>query len=585
MRYLLIGLFSVFSIFIFSQSDSTSRIDSILEIDVNNSIDFVDLKTISDCAHSHTCCESGCECCPLLSLPQEYDTTEIVRFENTSRYTVIERLRYAASYGKSKVHYLFESNNGKEITKYYSTKHNQGKSRHYLEGHREYLVNIEYSEGTDFEDGSEVVFDDDFRFYRISEDGQQLDFTFQITEKITENVHRVSILLNDQRVFGLTTSKGELIGQGVGYGWIRDPNENGHIIATQTNQLTNVFDRNGKLLFNKPFYGLEDIGGGFFKAKTKKGEVLVDAHGHKLGRHFDQLGTCSNGMIRIYKGGKYGFINTEGKLIIRPRFQSTLNFSNDRAAVSTEGEKWGFIDASGQFVIPVQFDDVKSFNGERACVAINNNENIEKWGVIDIKGDYIVELNYDNIYQFKDGYAKVRINEKGRGEGIIDLNGKVIIECQYGINGHGIHYPWFINDVILLKIYDKSSRLLLKNSKGKTVKELNDFTSGKLAQITNKLEWLPYFIVINKGGKKGMIDTDGNILIKANYDTIYLLDDSTALLSNGKKLSIINYINGKTTKITNDQLKIVPSMGLIVTESKEHISHYFNYKGELLSTY
>ncbi|MBU3187647.1 WG repeat-containing protein, partial [Clostridium estertheticum] len=79
-------------------------------------------------------------------------------------------------------------------------------------------------------------------------------------------------------------------------------------------------------------------------------------------------------------GGKWGFINKTGEIVIKPQFDFACNFSEGLAAIKVEG-KSGFINKNGKIVIKPQFDniydDVSSFHEGLAMVNIGG-----KWGFI-----------------------------------------------------------------------------------------------------------------------------------------------------------------------------------------------------------
>ncbi len=72
------------------------------------------------------------------------------------------------------------------------------------------------------------------------------------------------------------------------------------------------------------------------------------------------------GYAAVKKDGKWGFVDTEGALVIQPAFDSARSFANDLAAVKI-GDKWGFIDPKGALVIEAAFDDTKDFNSKGSC--------------------------------------------------------------------------------------------------------------------------------------------------------------------------------------------------------------------------
>mgnify|MGYP000979576927 CR=1 FL=1 len=73
-------------------------------------------------------------------------------------------------------------------------------------------------------------------------------------------------------------------------------------------------------------------------------------------------------LIQQYE--KFGFINSNGKIIIQPKFLSAENFSEGLAAVRTNGT-YGYIDATGHFTIPAIYDYAQPFSEGLALVHKN----------------------------------------------------------------------------------------------------------------------------------------------------------------------------------------------------------------------
>src|ERR1039457_6337748 len=69
----------------------------------------------------------------------------------------------------------------------------------------------------------------------------------------------------------------------------------------------------------------------------------------------------SAGLFPVNMGGKTGFINKEGKLIINPQYDNASNFY-DGLALVTIGSKSGYIDKEGKTVINPQFDHGGGFS-------------------------------------------------------------------------------------------------------------------------------------------------------------------------------------------------------------------------------
>ena len=107
---------------------------------------------------------------------------------------------------------------------------------------------------------------------------------------------------------------------------------------------------------------------------------------------FDEVDVLSeDGLIAVAKGGKWGFINTDGEVVIEPQYEKAGSFSNGLAAVCKDG-KWGFINQDNEVVIPCQFTEVTRFNVNGSCmvrvdvpeteaetdVMENNEENLQE---------------------------------------------------------------------------------------------------------------------------------------------------------------------------------------------------------------
>ena len=93
----------------------------------------------------------------------------------------------------------------------------------------------------------------------------------------------------------------------------------------------------------------------------------------------------------------------------------------DLARVKIGGKegKWGFIDTEGTIVINPQFDDAGPFSEGLAHVIIDS-----KGGFIDTKGQYVSNPQFDSAWDFSEGLARVRIGGK---EGFVDIEGNIVI--------------------------------------------------------------------------------------------------------------------------------------------------------------
>jgi hypothetical protein len=96
-------------------------------------------------------------------------------------------------------------------------------------------------------------------------------------------------------------------------------------------------------------------------------------------------GDFVNGLARWKFGNKYGFIDSTGKTVIKPKFDLTFHFSEGLAAVMLGG-KWGYIDTAGKMLIlPMPLMRAEDFHHGLAFVSTKDG----KYGYIDKSGKYV----------------------------------------------------------------------------------------------------------------------------------------------------------------------------------------------------
>ena len=195
--------------------------------------------------------------------------------------------------------------------------------------------------------------------------------------------------------------------------------------------------------------------------------ALIDTRGNNLtGYVWDWMYSQENGCVRVKKDGKYGFLNSEGELVIPPQYGVTGDFSEGVVFAQEEGEerlildeglnpvimldedgeavgetfsgryvdvmrlseglawycpndadlKLGYIDRSGKPVIPAQYDLAGDFHGGYAAVCAD-----DEWSVIDRQGNTVYTFGkVDDVKTLDGGYAITRRKE-GKDTTLWDL--------------------------------------------------------------------------------------------------------------------------------------------------------------------
>jgi hypothetical protein len=171
----------------------------------------------------------------------------------------------------------------------------------------------------------------------------------------------------------------------------------------------------------------------------------------------------------VAKNGLSGYIDTTGKVVIEPAYETVGFFHNGLAWVRTNNDKIGYIDADGKwvispkFVVAYNFDPVSglarvNFNGVLCytdtigqLIYIENSQDLGDfseglakvkidglYGYINNHKEWVIKPQFCNARNFKNGFASVCSNSKW---GVLDTTGKWVIE------------PTFkeMKDVVLLK--------------------------------------------------------------------------------------------------------------------------------------
>ena len=207
-----------------------------------------------------------------------------------------------------------------------------------------------------------------------------------------------------------------------------------------------------------------------------------------------------------YSNGKWGVIDNTGKTVI--------DFSYDEMIVVPNNKKSLFVCTY----------DVQDSSGEYKTKVLNEkNEEI-------LKGYNKVEAidNYDskqNVW-FEDNLLRVEKNNK---YGLIDFDGKVVLECEYD-------EIYSLKGVTENIIVEKEGKLGLVNAKGQTIIK-TEYSSIQTLEEGYKAEYL----VKNAEGKFGVISTSGTNILEPIYEEVkYLGSNEVYAVKTNGEIQLIN---------------------------------------------
>jgi hypothetical protein len=234
------------------------------------------------------------------------------------------------------------------------------------------------------------------------------------------------------------------------------------LAAVEINGRYGFIDRSGNVVIppQYQYVTFRKFSGGFTAVKVSfdEKENFIDKKGNFLRKdQFDEIRFFSEGLAAVKCGGKWGYINPEGKQVIPFIFNNALSFSEGMAAVKVEN-KAGYIDKSGKFCIQPAFDRASLFSEGLAAVMIGN-----EWGYINMRGDMVIEPKFDRGSVFSDGLAHVVIDHEGHC--FIDKKGRLKFCASmpgYGDFQGGIVQIVFpqLGGVVYIQYYNKKGKLI-----------------------------------------------------------------------------------------------------------------------------
>ncbi len=257
----------------------------------------------------------------------------------------------------------------------------------------------------------------------------------------------------------------------------------------------------------------------------------------------------SDGRSAILVCRKYGYIDEEGTIVIAPQYDAAGKFSEDRAPVKI-GQQFGSIDKTGRVVIPAKFDSVFDFSEGHAGAVVRGRK-----GIIGKMGEWVVEPRFDELLGLSEGLSAARL---GSHWGFINVKGGTVIPFQYKSAGSFSNGRAIVTtDAGEQELIDASGDVILRNvnapwgfSEGLAPAQLKEEdpyryidASGRV-KIAGPFETaLPFAegsAAVQSGGHWGFIDNTGKFLIEPKFDNAQPFSHGLANVKLGDKWGIID---------------------------------------------
>jgi len=170
--------------------------------------------------------------------------------------------------------------------------------------------------------------------------------------------------------------------------------------------------------------------------KTSHGEVwhvsftgIVTKLQRSPGEAVSTITIENEGYRAIQKDGKWGFVDTQGRLRIPNRYDGVQNFSESLAAFSLR-KKWGFLNHDDQIIIQPAYEEVGNFiNG----LSIVKQKGL--YGILSKQGQLVLQCRYKSIQKLASGYFQLQ-NENlfglANADGVLQYEPKYTSQQQVG---------------------------------------------------------------------------------------------------------------------------------------------------------
>ena len=248
---------------------------------------------------------------------------------------------------------------------------------------------------------------------------------------------------------------------------------------------------------------------------------------------------AQNLKVFVNNKGKIGFVNSQGKEIVKCLYDNALPF-NDGVAIVSKSDKFGLLDINGNLILPVKYSQISLWAKDMYLIKSG-----KKMGLCNSKGEIVLPVKYSHISKLNT-YGKALIALGGKATksedgtymanakyGIIDAHGKILINPLY----KGLYEFSF----------DAEGGALYE---GKRLAYSYHYTKDTLITDCSYMGFSKNPLSIFKAG---LIDANGQILLAPNiYNTIMEpRGDMMRYYISKKKKTICGYYNIKTKESFN----------------------------------
>lgn len=187
--------------------------------------------------------------------------------------------------------------------------------------------------------------------------------------------------------------------------------------------------------YARPFSGgLAAVVTGHWRSETEIDGLygFVDLDGKEvIPCEYEDVDSFSGGIAAVFKNRKWGGIDRQGNMVIKPQFDDSFCFTSDIAVVGIRTDKlrFGYIDKQGRVIVPCRYDAALDFDGDHAWVEKDGEMfRIDKTGT-PIPGVKLHNFSWGGKYGFLSGALE---DEAGKLHyGLLNKAGKLLMPFEF----------------------------------------------------------------------------------------------------------------------------------------------------------
>lgn len=330
-----------------------------------------------------------------------------------------------------------------------------------------------------------------------------------------------------------------------------EPFKNG-LAVVSTFGTWGAVNRQGNFVIPLKYKDIKIGGDGSYVLQDQAGKItMYDSKGKvqlKLEGRFDSVMPFTEGLAPVSKDGKWGYINSAGKIVVPLQYKKVTPFRGGRAFVGREPVfKFGATDEQGQGSGPISNPSAAS-NADPltvSLVSISDEDFLEKniaFAQIDKTGKVVSDWRYRHVPQTEpQGDQRLWLVAQGDQFGALNLDGKVAIPFEYETI-----YPITGGYFGL-----KGNKNVFFDHKGKVIRTI--YKSGERRPLNQgflTFDVNPYFPGQGLISPKGQVLVDERFLETPVQD--YFIGSDPYVLAKGNQLGIMT-LDGKPASLPKSQ--------------------------------